>query len=342
MRGYVEIYRIDEDSKEELILQEGDNLIVNTGKELIVDMLTFRRLPHEDPIAYDLSNFCRLFMGFGQTPLAEVSAGAHVTSSLASSSNNINQTNDAGVSAIQTIPPNPRDTQIHAPEQEFSLMPNHINLFNNDYGGAGIESDPDLTGLANAERWRRGCFYPSGVGDGGRWLAGGFPELLAVNYTGVMNSDGIIYPNGYELSSRVQGTEASATFGVSNISGVYNPFVDRAVRIEVHLADYDAGFVGTHYGNFQQIGLFGLDYYKTRKKVGLPLIDLRTAEVWQFAQKPVYNLRVATNPVFKLFSKKSIGNGQNLGFFADTENTSGAGSTGNPRFGIVIRWNLFF
>lgn len=341
MRGYVEIYKKDSSNGEESLVYKGSNLIVNTGKELLIDMLTFKRLPYEGPTSYDLSNFCRLFMGFGQTPLASLSAGAHATSSLASSSTNIAQTNSAGVSAVQTPTVNPRDLTLHDASQEFELMPNHTNLFFNDYNTpAGF--DPDLTGLSSAERNRRGCWYPSGVGDGGRFPAASLSELLALNYTGVMNSDGIVYPNPGELSGRVQGNEASATFGVSNISGIYDPLTDRAVRLELHLSDYDAGWAWAHYGNFQQLGLFGIDYYATRKKVGLPLIDLRSSVVRDFLLQAVYNLRVATNPVFKLFSKKAISNGEHLGFYPDTDGISGVGSAGYPNFGIVIRWNLTF
>lgn len=326
MQGHVEIYSIDEDTKEMELLFEGENLILDSGKETIVDMFTCKILPHEPSGYYDLQRFAPMFFSIGQVREIEVSGGAHSTSSLDSSGDNYATLSALGLSSYATRGPTPKDTKINEPESDLAVFPNYLN-FSAEY--------PEYS---HDEMVALGTFLPaSGAADG----YGGVNQYT-LTYQNCINSEGYIYPNSTVYQNRTGlGTEATALYGLQPLAsaGGRTPGVNETIY-GIHFTGRDIGFLHHHYLGFQYIGLHTMDYYATRDKIGSP--DFLTPD-GSVPTTKLWTLTRDTNPVMRPFAKKALINGPLLGpysEFADGNAASVTFSSEYDRRGIVILWRI--
>lgn len=300
MQGSVEIYAIKDDGSQELIF-EGDNLIVDSGRETIVDLLTTKILPHEPSGYYDMQRFTPMFLAFGQVREVEVSGGAHITSSLDSSGTNYNTLSAYDLSSYTASPPKPTDTRTNEPESDFDVFPNYLN-FSGQY--TGTYTHDEMVSL--------GTYLPSAG------TADGFPgNNYTLTHQACINSEGFIYPNSNTYETRSASTEAASLYGLQSLVAARGTLAEpNEVIYGLHMTGHDIGFLHTHYLGMQYMGLYTIDYFATRSKLGTYEFLTPGANNATPGQ-PQWVLDKDTNPVMKLFSKKSLISGPLMGLFSD-------------------------
>jgi hypothetical protein len=334
MKGVVEVYSTVDGKIQDLLYQE-DNMILDSGKEALVDMLTTKILPHENSALYKVKNFYPIFFGIGQTRAIEVSGGAHYTSSLASSATNQNTLSAFDLSSYMTKPPIPTDTKTNEESSDLSVFPNYL-AFSGDY--------PEYT---EAEMISKGTYVLSGgIGEG--WDSA---NQYTFNALSAVNSEGYIYPPSYIFDNSVgPASEDYALQGPCPLSAVGATPVDTdtEVVIGIHFHGRDIGFLYTHYLSFQYIGLYTLDYYATRDKLknqaGYETTFIKASGAY-YPPANMYHLSRSTNPVMRPFAKKALQMGPLLGPYTEFNQVGGAippYDTAYDKRGIAIIWRLKF
>jgi len=311
MRGIVEVY-----FGGECIFKE-ENMIVDQGKEIVVDMLTLQVLDTHAGEAgyYAASSMNTPFIGFGQSLAMSISGGAHGASGL----DNLASTGylTSSLSGYSADPPRPTDKNLIVPHPHntgisgFPICPNFIN-----FSGAP-ELDPGYL--------HYGCFMPSGGYD--TYAS----SLHDYNHAGVMDPSGFLYPNPRIITERVQGNALSSVYGVSvSADGQYEDSHSE-VNYYIWMSLNDLDFFRDKYGGFQSIGLFFFDYYKTREIMKSP--NFLRVHGTDILKRPLYTFSIDLLPKFKLFSKKVFQTGPLLGLHASK-------LTGTDGIGIV--WRIIF
>ena len=329
MQGIVEIYGINEDDSKELLFK-GENLIVDSGKETIVDMLTTKILPHEPSGYYDMRRFNPMFMAFGQVREIEVSGGAHSTSSLDSSATNYATLSALGLSSYPTTGPKPTDSKVNESGSDFDIFPNYLN-FSGEY----------TSDYTHDEMVSFGTYIPSAG------TADGYPgNNYTLTYQACINSEGYIYPNSNNYEVRGSPTtEASTLYGVASLQAAGGVAVEpNEVIYGLHMTGSDIGFLHHHYIGLQYLGLYTIDYFATRNKLGTHEFLTPGANNSTPGQ-PQWVLTKDTNPVMRLFAKKALINGPLVGPYSHFDDGNAASVTFAalyPKKGVAIVYRVKF